>query len=272
MSCGGLAAVVKKLFQKKESGTMKRMLLVLGMLACALMLTGRIVLEADELAEEVPSLREGITAILESDLVSLVNNIIEDARYEVLEKVVKERRFHLDPRQAKGLLYPEGYQTVFVPVLDRKGSEKGFLASSDNIWTLSIAVGKGNKQILESFVAEIGDGGQVIVEVGSLESVNHNARDSVPVPMIPPELQVLSTGYCVYVSKVGLNFGCWSPSDNPFGYYYVWTYRFGPPIDPWNHSWRVCWWGSAHICPRYDNAGSPWYFPVCGFAPRHPEG
>lgn len=221
--------------------------------------------EGAVVAEERVAIRKGAAAIPERELASRAKAVLSDARYAALKRVADKRRISLDASRLKGLVFPEGNRTVFVPALDRQGRESGFLASDGTSWTLSL-ITQEEVGSFEAYLAKFAEDGRVIVEAGP--TPKRDEDDGVHYQQAAGSAGGPTS--CQYVSKYGINFGCWVPNSNPFGYYYVQTYRWGTTPDPRSPSWRACYRGSIHVCPRYDSG--TYNLPICGFPPGHPQG
>ena len=232
--------------------------------------------------------RPGVQALAADELTLLVNATVSDARYQALGKKIQELNLFLDVGQAKGFDFAEGYRGLFIPVLDNQNQNRGFLASGGGTWTISL-LAEGHVRGGEGFEAKMGVDNEVTLSApadkpkpdpnANTLSVNLASMDFTPVSSTPmssvsvnSSASVITnpTTTCMYVSKLSLSFGCWSLPDNPFGYYYVWTYHYGTTPNPISPSWRACYWGSIHICPLYDSGVMT--FPVCGFPPSHASG
>jgi hypothetical protein len=222
-----------------------------------------IAVPASDASEVLTITRDGVSALAQDEVASLVAVTTTDARYSILQEVAQQRKLRFDPTRARGLA-SEGREAVFVPVFDLKGADVGFLTHSDDSWTLSLSFRSDDAAIVEGFTARIDSHGKPIVEAHVMPT-SAGLGDQGRVTSS-------ASASCQYVSGYGFNFGCWSPSDNPFGYYYTNVYRYGTTPDPSSPSWWACYQGYIHVCPRYESPGSPFIYPVCGFPPRHPEG
>jgi hypothetical protein len=153
---------------------------------------------------------------------------------------------------------------VFVPVLDQREKEKGFLVNSGEVWALSLIFENGPTKIPETFMAKIVGGGSVTVEVGYATKGN-----SVGLPHIASKT---ISAACQYVKNTGFDFSCFALPDNPFGQYYTTYYRYGTNPSPTIYAWWACYKGAAHACPLNEAAGSPYVWVTCGAPPDHPQG
>jgi|ERR1035437_5504634 hypothetical protein len=227
--------------------------------------------------------RPGVEALAADELTLLVNATVSDARYQALGKKVQELNLFLDVGQAKGFDFAEGYRGLFIPLLDNQDQNRGFLASGGDTWTISL-LAEGPARGGEGFEAKMGVDNEVTLNAPASKPKPDPNANTLSVNLAPMNFTPMSsvevnssasvitdpTTTCMYVSKLSLSFACWSLPDNPFGYYYVWTYHYGTTPDPISPSWRACYWGSIHVCPRYDSGVMT--FPVCGFPPSHASG
>lgn len=219
-------------------------------------------------SSQAVAVREGVTEISKEEVTSLVTATVGDMRYVALQQVAQGRRLRLDPNQAKGLTFPEGYRVIFVPVFDERNVDSGFLASSEDSWTLALDVASEKGRLVEGFAARL-VGNKAVVEAHLKPPQTVPDEHSAQPPIVP--MGTYSTS-CQYVSGYSMSIGCWSFPDNPFGYYYTWVYRYGHTTDPYSQ-WWACWQGSVHVCPQIEEAGSPITWPVCGYPPpAHPRG
>lgn len=216
-------------------------------------------------SEELVAMRVGTTVMPKRETASRARAILSDARYAALERVAISRQFSLDKARIKGLVFPEGSRTIFIPAFDKQGRESGFLASDGKSWTLSLIDQKGERAV-ETYLAKLELDRRAIVEAGPKPKV----LDPEGAHYEPVKSTTGSSASCQYVSKYSVNFGCWSPNSNPFGYYYVQVFRWGYTPDPRSPTWRACYRGAIHICPRYDSG--IYSLPQCGFPPSHPQG
>lgn len=208
--------------------------------------------------------RKGMTDVAPIEVKSMVGKILEDPRYDALRRVAYERGLRLTPGQAIAKDYAEGYQALFIPALDRDGIEKGFLANSGAVWTLSLRVGGGPTELPEGYIAKVEENGRVSVEVGNMTRPG-NTDDTLI-------LDKSISWACQYVKSTGFNFGCFALPDNAFGQYYTTYYRYGTIPDIMSTSWWVCYKGIPHNCPVTESPGSPYIWVSCGAPPDHPEG
>ncbi len=192
-----------------------------------------------------------------------LQSILQDIRYTALQQVANERYLHLDTQRTKGVIFREGHQAIFIPVFDALGQERGFLVNSDTAYILSIEIEQKASSVFEGFSATFDEQNRVRIEVDSRSKLNNPEHRRL-------EFSSNFADACRYLDGVGLSFACWSHDENPFGYYYVTVYRIGSTPDPRSPTWWACWWGSIHVCPRYENPGSPYRLAVCGIPPSHP--
>ena len=223
------------------------------------------------------SVRSGITEFSVDELTTGVAAIMKDPRFKALQKTTRERELLLDVSAARGVIFPEGYKAVFIPVFDKKGIETGFLACNDEKWALSIVTTSGESQAFKSFIAKLDEKGQAVVEQQPTMQFDdadvHSDADAkvLPVAFVGTSMVAAQTS-CNYVRNYGINFGCFNPRSNPLGYYYTRLYRYGTTPDPRSPSWWACYRGSIHVCPRFESQGSPFTTVTCGFPPGHPAG
>lgn len=219
--------------------------------------------------------RSGITEISSTIVASHTNEMIKDSRYEALQQTAQDRLLHLELAQAKGIVDVDGAQAFFIPVLDKNGQESGFLANTGTLWLLSLAVTGKDKTIVEGFTAKINSDNKVVVEAepqpesqGTTAPAEFTLHDNLTIGPTASSTQ----SSCQYVSSYSINLSCFSWPDNPFGYYYIQVTRFGTTPNPMSPQWWACYQGSIHVCPEFENSGSPLTIPVCGVPPSHPIG
>ena len=219
--------------------------------------------------------RSGVAEISSAMVGSHVSAMIKDGRYQALQQTAQDRLLHLEAAQSRGTVDADGTQVFFIPVLDERGRESGFLAHRGDLWLLSLAIANKDKTIVEGFTAKINSENQVAVETehhpGSQEAAETTEFPLHDKVTIGPTASSTQSS-CQYVSSYSVSFGCFALPDNPFGYYYIQVTRFGTTPNPMSPQWWACYQGSIHVCPEFENSGSPLTIPVCGFPPLHPIG
>lgn len=225
---------------------------------------------------------EGTLSANPSDAAS----IIGDIRYRVVEKFVVEFGYTL--QKANVRIHPKEAGVHFVPIIDNRQASKGFVLIKGKAWTLNLELPHGTaasysvrsnldgtvdliqKKISSKFQPSSfyptreNVGGFTPISYRSMQTLKADGN-GVNGSFMPVAYYLQGYDYCMYTSKVGVNFGCWSPSDNPFGYYHVTTYRKGSPITSRSQAWYADWKGRTVICPR--TVTQTLTFVQCGFPP-----
>lgn len=72
---------------------------------------------------------------------------------------------------------------------------------------------------------------------------------------------------CVYTAQLTVMYWCVDWQSNPFGYFYLQTYRWGD-VMTWDHyTLRRNYRGYGISCPLNERFGSPYSIWICGFPP-----
>ena len=223
----------------------------------------------------IRAIREDAVAIAQAEVDHQISSMLHDDRYTEVQKRIQNQKLHFDLLHTSGLTFPAEGKTFFIPVLDERGNESGFLSINEELWALSLRIESDRQIVLGGFSIRIDQTGMVVMEQIEKEISSAPTCSDAKIAIlgaetiIPRESGVTS---CSYVSSTGFSIGCFALPDNPLGAYYVQTYRYGTTPDPLNPSWWACYQGYIHVCPRYENPGSPYNFPTCGYAPNHPAG
>lgn len=215
--------------------------------------------------------QEGVIEVNGEEAAVALRDVTRDVRYAALQRIAADRGLRPEQLRAKAVLLPEGDRAAFVPVVNSKGEERGFLASGGGEWTLSLEIEQTNGPLVETYRATIGDSGRAIVEAVARPDVETESAEPSGPRIAPNAVITYPTKTCSYVSSYSINFGCFNPRSNPFGYYYVTTTRYGYTPDPRSPSWWACYRGSTHVCPRFETRGKI-TMPRCGLPPEHPWG
>jgi hypothetical protein len=224
---------------------------------------GLFVSEPPAAAEQPTIPREGMVEVAAAEVASLVTKITKDARYEALSRVAAERGIRLEPAQAAGRDYSEGYRAVFIPAFDGKGKERGFLVESGEIWALALSLQNGKITVSEGFTAKRDDKGGITVEVSLM------TRPESP-DILAGTTKTVSMS-CGYVRNSGFSWGCFREG-NSYGQYYTVVNRWGTSPNSTTSAWWVCYQGINHDCPVNEAQGSPFITTFCGTPPAHPVG
>lgn len=196
---------------------------------------------------------------------SSLKEVLDNPRYLEARNLAARQGFRLDADASVPRETPDGF-AVLVPVVSAAGETVGVLSVHQEIWRLSMQTDSE----IQAF--ELVMDGNVVVPIkrheespvsrkGNLHSMLHtgNRTDGFI------DVWMVGDNWCMYTSKIGVNIGCWSPDSNPFGYYYVTTYRKGDMIN-WNHyTWRSDYKGRGIACPL--NEQTVLNMPQCGFPP-----
>ena len=196
---------------------------------------------------------------------SSLREVLDNPRYVAAEDLTARQGFRLDADASVPRETPDGF-AVLVPVVNAAGETVGMLSVHQEVWRLSMQTD------VEIQAFELVMDGDVVVPIkrdaknatsrrGGLYSMLHMDADFGGLT----EVWMTGDNWCMYTSKIGVNIGCWSPDSNPFGYYYVTTYRKGDMIN-WNHyTWRSDYKGRGIACPL--NEQTVLNMPQCGFPP-----
>lgn len=202
-----------------------------------------------------------VSGIVFADKTTLGENIKSDIRYSIALNLVKQFSLNFDEENISHQETHRGIATL-VPVVDESESVVGILSVHDGKWRISFSV----NDTTEAFDIKNDERGSVKLE--KPEKVDSNFKKTVFNPGEAGNLQEVSmtgSNWCMYTSKIGINFGCWSPDSNPFAYYFVATYREGSRITKYSQLYRADYKGRAVVCPIKDT--KVLNLPQCGFPP-----
>jgi hypothetical protein len=186
------------------------------------------------------------------------DEVLNDPRFIALEGLVDENGLTLDHKPKKPKVSDPDVKkgTLLFSAFDTAGEEAGLLSVYNDFYGLSVVI--DNKAT--SFYAELDSDGNVNIVEDSIEGGVEPDFSTQGGPQ-------WGYNWCIYVSKLSVSFACWNPQDNPFGYYFVSTYREGDPITPYWQAWWADYRGRIVVCPRNEKPWSPFLWTQCGFPP-----
>jgi len=186
-------------------------------------------------------------------------NIRTDARYIFSQDLLKQYSLSFDEDNISYRETSSG-SAILIPVVDDSESVVGLLSVHNEIWRVSFSI----NQVNEASYIMIDEEG--LVKFEKYEESESGFKKTVFRSEDMGKLQEVSmtgSNWCLYTSKIGINFGCWIPDSNPFAYYFVATYREGPRITRFSQSYRADYKGRAVLCPVKDT--KVLNLPQCGF-------
>lgn len=202
-----------------------------------------------------------VSGVIFADTNILDENIKNDIRYSVVLSLVKQSSLNFDEENILHQKTSSGLATL-IPVIDESEITVGLLSIHDGIWRISFSV----NNVTEAYDVKVDERGSVKlekpqkVEFGFKKTV-FNSEEAGSLQ----EVSMTGSSWCMYTSKIGINFGCWSPDSNPFAYYFVATYREGSNITKYSQLYRADYKSRAVVCPVKDS--KVLNLPQCGFPP-----
>ncbi len=202
-----------------------------------------------------------VSSLAFAGAITLDENIRNDIRYSVIQDLVRQSSLNLDEEGILNQQTSKGV-AILVPVVDKFESVVGILSIHDGVWRLSFST----NDTTEAYNVKIDEKGSVKLEKDKGSDSNFKktvfrSEDSGNLQ----EVSMTGSNWCMYTSKIGINFGCWSPDSNPFAYYFVATYREGSKITKYSQLYRADYKGRAVVCPVKDSKVIN--LPQCGFPP-----